>query len=440
MNKVFPDDFLWGAATAAYQVEGAANEDGRGASIWDVFSKKPGAVYKGENGDVAVDQYHRYEEDVALMAKLGFKSYRFSISWARVDPCGNGTFNKKGIEYYKRLCTALHEKGMKATATLYHWDLPYELEKIGGWQNRETAYAFKRYSEYCFSELSGYVDMWITLNEPWCSSYNSYFFGAHAPGYKDKSMLASVIHTLNLAHGLAVKSYREAGYSAPIGITWNHSFSTVAPHVENKKELEELQWSLDSAVFSDPVFKGRYPELCFKSGLDFPVCKGDMEIISTPIDFYGINYYTENKIEPSDEFPGYKAIPRWEDVTAMGWHIVPDGLRRVLDKINKDSGGLPIYITENGAAYDDLPPVASRVHDKERISYLKKHFEVIAKAIEDGLPIKGYFVWSLLANYEWACGYSKRFGIVYVDYSTLERYPKDSAYYIRDVIEANRVL
>ncbi len=436
----FPSDFIWGAATASYQVEGAAFEDGRSSSIWDDLCRQPGRVYAGENGDVAVDQYHRYKEDVELMKKLGFKAYRFSIAWPRVIPQGVGEVNKLGIEYYINLCKELKANGIKPCATLYHWDLPSCLEAKGGWRNRDTAYAFAEYADVCFKFLGKYVDMWITLNEPWCSSYLSYWLGEHAPGYKDINLVPDVIHHLNLAHGLAVEKFRERKLDSKIGITWNHSFAAIAPHVENKEELSELQFALDSGVFSDPVFKGTYPKEVERFGFKFPIQDGDMAIISQPIDFYGINYYTQAMIEPIDEFPGYRAIERWQDVTDMNWYIVPQGLDVLLRKMDEESGHLPVYITENGAAYQDVLTPDKRVHDKERIEYFRKHFSVMSNLIKDGIPLKGYFAWSFLDNFEWAFGYSKRFGIVYIDYKTLKRYPKDSAYYLRDVIDTGEVL
>lgn len=440
MDKDFPVDFLWGSATASYQVEGAASEDGRTPSIWDVFSKTPGKVYSGESGDVAVDQYHRYKEDIALMKKIGLKAYRFSISWSRVIPKDDNVVNKAGIDYYINLCKELVRNGIKPVATLYHWDLPQYLEEKGGWRNRDTAYAFASYADVCYSYLGEYVDMWITLNEPWCASYLGHYYGEQAPGYKDITLLPAVIHHLNLAHGLAVVKFRERGLKSQIGITWNHSYSEIAPYVENKGELSDLQYAMDSGIFSKPVFEGKYPKECERFGFKFPIEEWDMDIISSPIDFYGLNYYSQSLIEPSDEFPGYRAVERWQDTTDMGWYVVPKGLAELLRKTDEESGHLPVYITENGAAYKDVLTDDKRVHDTERIRYFRKHFAVMSDIIDEGIPLKGYFAWSLLDNFEWAYGYSKRFGLVYVDYKDLSRHMKDSAFYMRDVIASRKIL
>lgn len=436
----FPYDFLWGSATASYQVEGAVCEDGRTPSTWDVFCKTPGKIFEGQNGDVAVDQYHRYKEDVALMKRLGMQAYRFSISWSRVIPNGVGKVNESGINYYINLCKELRKNGIKPVATLYHWDLPQCLEEKGGWRERDTAYAFAEYADVCFSYLGEYVDMWITLNEPWCTAYLGHYYGEHAPGYENLDMLPAVIHHLNLAHGLAVVKFRERNLFSQIGITWNHSFAAIAPYVENKKKLSDFQYAMDSGVFSMPVFEGKYPKECSKYLSNFPIEEWDMDIISSPIDFYGINYYTQSIIEPSESFPGYKAIERWQDTTEMGWYVVPQGLDALLRKTDEESGHLPVFITENGAAYKDCLSEDGRVHDPERIRYFRKHFAVMSDLISDGIPLKGYFAWSLLDNFEWAHGYSKCFGLVYVDYDDLSRHIKDSGYYLRDVIASGEIL
>jgi beta-glucosidase len=438
----FPKDFLWGTATASYQVEGAAHEGGRSDSIWDTFARRPGAVYAGENGDVACDQYHRYKEDIALMAELGFKSYRFSVAWPRIIPGGTGKVNPEGIAYYRALCDELHKQGLKACATLYHWDLPQVLQDRGGWPERFICDAITEYAKVCFAELGDCVDQWITINEPWCIAYLGYDRGVHAPGIGDLKLALRAVHHVNLAHGMILRAYRETGLKAPIGITWN--LSTPRPATARKKDIKAAAAAraVDSEVFVYPVMGRGYPEIVTKDfGFDFPIRKGDLDLIAGKIDFVGINYYFENAVgfDPKARFK-YSDKPFWQDVTDMGWPVVPGGLKRQLAWVREVSEavygvpGLPIYITENGCARRDCPEAGGRVHDRERIEYLKQHFTVCTEAIEEGINLKGYFVWSLLDNFEWANGYSKRFGIVYIDYNTQKRIPKDSAYFLRDIM------
>ncbi len=434
----FPKDFEWGAATASYQVEGAAYEDGRGESIWDTFSRVPGKVYAGENGNVAVDQYHRYPEDIALMKDLGIHSYRFSIAWPRIIPEGRGAVNPKGVAYYKGLMEALLEAGIEPVPTLYHWDLPQPLQEQGGWTNRATSEAFETYAEVCFKEFSPYVKKWITLNEPFCSAYLGYLWGIHAPGIEDKQQACEAVHFLNLAHGLAVKKFRSLALEGSIGITWNLMTPEAASDSKQDRAAQAQSTAIFSEVFTDPVLGLGYPENALEqAGVSLPEgYTEDLKTISLPIDFIGMNYYTETIVgEESDE------LPKWEPVTDMGWPIVPDGLLRQFRWIHKKTEGkIPLYITENGMANRDaLDPRDKRVHDPERIDYLKQHFEVCSQAIEEGIQLKGYFLWSLLDNFEWAYGYTKRFGIIFCDYATMERTPKDSFYYYRDVIRRNSV-
>lgn len=426
----FPQDFLWGCATASYQVEGATTEDGRSDSIWDTFSKVPGATYQGDDGKTACDQYHRYKEDIALMAKLGFSSYRFSIAWPRIIPTGTGEVNEKGIAYYRALCEELHRHGMSACATLYHWDLPECLSQKGGWTNRQSAYDFASYAKVCFELLGDVVDRWITINEPFCITYLGYLAGVHAPGHKSMDETVKAIHYINLAHALAVKEYRALGLTAPIGITLNPQASR--PATRRKEDIRACLKAIayGTEVFLGPLMGKGYPEL----GLSFPIEKGDMELIAKPIDFLGVNYYQESVIADDEAAPrGYSHVPCWEETTDMGWAINSDGLIRLLVYLDEYTNHLPLYITENGMANDDHL-INGRVHDKARIDYLRLHLEAASEAINAGINLKGYFIWSFMDNYEWAKGYSKRFGIVYCDYETLARYPKDSAYYLRDVI------
>jgi beta-glucosidase len=448
MQKLdFPKDFLWGTSTASYQVEGAAYEGGRGECIWDTFSRKPGAVYAGENGNVACDQYHRYKEDVSLMAELGFNSYRFSIAWPRIMPEGRGRVNPEGIAYYRNLCEELHKHNIHVCATIYHWDLPQTLENEGGWTNRAIIDAFAEYVKVCFKELGDLVDMWITINEPLCIAYLGHLYGVHAPGYCDGKKAMTVVHHVNMAHGIAVREYRKTGLKAPIGITWNPD--TPRPATLNKadKEAADRARAFATEIFMFPCLGKGYPDF-FTGELNckFLIKDGDMETIAQPIDFIGVNFYSEYpKAAPGtaeeDNSP-VKSVskPFWQSTTFMGWPVTPAGLERQLlwiAEISKGAFGkaeIPIYITENGCAYDDVVSADGRIHDKERIEYLRLHLAACANVIKKGVPLKGYYVWSLLDNFEWAFGYTKRFGIIHVDFKTLKRTPKDSAYFLRDTI------
>ncbi|MDR3146516.1 MAG: beta-glucosidase [Treponema sp.] len=432
----FPGDFVWGTATAAYQVEGAGHEGGRSECIWDTFSRVPGAVYGGENGEIACDQYHRYREDIALMAELGFKSYRFSIAWPRIIPSGTGKVNPEGIAYYRTLCEELHRYGIKACATIYHWDLPQVLQDKGGWADRSVVAAFTEYAGVCFAELGDCVDQWITINEPFCIAYLGYYYGVHAPGIRDIDQALRAVHHVNLAHGSAVRAYRKTGLKAPIGITWNPSTPRPATGKGADKEAALTARALETEVFIYPVLGKGYPEIVTgKLGLRFPVQSGDLEIIAQPVDFIGVNYYNESPVAYDEKAPfAYSSKPSWQDTSEMGWPTVPQGLRRQLVWIQEASGGIPMYITENGYAGDDRVDAEGRIHDRERIRYVRKHLEVCRDLIREGINLKGYYAWSFADNFEWSYGYTRRFGIVYVDYATQKRYPKDSAYFFRDVI------
>jgi beta-glucosidase len=431
----FPEDFLWGAATASYQVEGATREGGRSESIWDTFCRRPGATFAGENGDVACDQYHRYKEDVALMAKLGFKSYRFSIAWPRIIPTGTGAVNAEGVAYYRNLCAELHKYGIQACATLYHWDLPQCLQDKGGWAERFIVDAFTAYAKVCFAELGDCVDQWITMNEPLCIAFLGYMVGHHAPGIQDAGQTARVVHHVLLAHGEAVKAYRKTGLKAPIGITLN--IDTPRPATKSPADIQaaRIAWAYEAEVFLFPLAGKGYPEIVINGGWKMPVEKGDLETIAEKIDFIGLNYYFENAVQADESPLKYSNAPFWQDITDMGWPVVPGGLDRQVRWVSAVTGGnLPIYITENGYARADCVEADGRVHDKERIDYLKKHLAVCSGLIKDGIKLKGYFAWSLLDNFEWGYGYTKRFGIVHVDYATQKRTIKDSAYFFRDLI------
>ena len=433
-----PKDFIIGTATASYQVEGAGRIDGRTPCIWDEFSKIPGAVYKKQDGDVAVDQYHHYKEDIALMAKLGFHSYRFSVSWTRVLPNDGDTVNEKGIQYYRNICEELHRYGMKACCTIYHWDLPVELQRTGGWANRDTAYRLARFAKILYRELGDLVDMWITINEAKCVTQLGYLTGVHAPGIRDYDTFIKTVHHINLAHGLMVEEYRKTGLTAPIGITHNLEVPRPATRFEKDRIACAHHTAVNSEVFMGPLFKKQYPQYVTEElKWDLPIEEGDMDLISQPIDFLGINYYNEDAVCWSDtNMFNVEFAPRFEDVTTgIGWPVTPYGLKRLLHWANDFTGGsLPIYITETGAACKDTLTRDGRVHDTQRIDYLATTMQMCEELIEEGVPLKGLFCWSFIDNYEWSYGYSKRFGIVYCDYETLKRYPKDSAYYLRDVL------
>jgi len=439
---VFPKDFLWGTATAAYQVEGAAHEGGRGESIWDTFCRKPGAVYAGENGDTACDHYHRYAEDIALMAELGFKSYRFSIAWPRIIPTGRGKINPEGVAFYRRLCEELHKHDMSACATLYHWDLPQPLEDAGGWPDRSIVDAFEEYAGVCFKELGDLVDMWFTINEPLCVANIGYSYGRHAPGIRDPQKALDAVHHLNMAHGIAVKAYRKTGLKAPIGIAWNPVTPRPATLRAADKKAAETARAIETEIFMFPCLGKGYPELVTKElKLVFPVKNGDMETIAQPIDFIGFNYYSENPVAADAKAQyKYSIRPSWQNCSDMPWPTVPGGLERMLVWIAEISKGafgkneIPIYITENGYARKDEIENDGRVHDRERIEYIKQHLSVAADLVKKGIPLKGYYMWSFMDNFEWLWGYTKRFGIVHIDYFTQKRTPKDSAYFMRDVI------
>lgn len=435
----FPEEFLWGVATASYQVEGAVDEDGRGESIWDRFSHTPGKVSHGHTGDVACDQYHRFEEDAELMKELGVDTYRFSIAWPRIQPDGSGQWSQKGFDYYKRLCDALMERGIRPAATLYHWDLPQPLQDAGGWPIRDTAYRFADYAAKVYERLSDRVSMWITLNEPWCSSIMGYLTGQHAPGHQDRREAYLAIHHLLLGHGLALKRFRDGGHTGSIGITLN--LWTPRPATRRPEDLEAADRGADlqSRMFLDPLLGRDYPQrhLDAYPEVSMPIEDGDMALISAKNDFLGLNYYTEPVMRHDpDHREHFAPAAQYAPVTEMDWPVVPSGLYRQLQWVSRETGGtLPLYVTENGCAVrDELDARGERCHDPARVSYLREHLAACRQAIDEGVPLKGYFLWSLIDNFEWAFGYTKRFGIVYCDYVDQRRVPKDSYYFYRDVI------
>jgi beta-glucosidase len=447
----FPDGFVWGAATAAYQIEGAAAEDGRGPSIWDTFSRTPGKVYRGHTGDIACDHYHRYVDDVAMMADLGLASYRFSVAWPRIQPDGTGPVNHRGLDFYDRLVDELIGKGIDPVVTLYHWDLPQTFEDRGGWTNRETAEAFADYALAVYGRLGDRVRTWTTLNEPWCSAYLGYSSGRHAPGVQDPAAAFAAVHHLNLAHGLGVAALRGAG-AQTIGVTLNPaSVLPIDPASEADLAAVRLVDGLHNRIFFDPILKGEYPADILRHVERFSdlawLRDGDAALIGQPIDVLGVNFYSPTYVGAREgapgnlgEYPGSEGIEFREPVgpvTDMGWQIEPSALTKLLTRIGRDYPGVPLLITENGACYPDGPGPDDRVADTRRVSYLDGHLRACHDAISNGVDLRGYFVWSLMDNFEWAEGYLKRFGIVHVDYRSQRRTPKDSARWYREVIRRN---
>lgn len=451
MENTFPQDFVFGTATASYQIEGAANEDGRCPSIWDTFSHTPGATLAGDTGDVATDSYHRWREDLALLKDLGVDAYRFSIAMPRIMPTPNGVVNDRGLDFYERIVDALLESGIKPVVTLYHWDLPQYLGDEGGWLNRKTAYALADYTSVVANRLGDRVDTWTTLNEPWCSSYLSYGAKEHAPGLGLGPGAFPAVHHLNLAHGLMVQAVRaELGESAKCSVTLNLALNRGDADACHRLDL------ISNRAFLDPMLRGRYPDELFaitKGICDWSfVQPGDLEQIHQSIDVLGINYYSTNLLAMGDrpQFPQSteaSTAPDASDVdwlptegphTDMGWNIDPDGLHDLLVRVHDNYPEVLLMVTENGMACKDQLVVNNdgdkAVHDADRIDYLQRHLAAARRAMSEGVPLTGYFVWSLLDNFEWYFGYAKRFGITYVDYATQERIPKDSFLWYRDFI------
>lgn len=442
----FPENFLWGVATASYQIEGAVNEDGRGESIWDVFSHTPGKTLNGDTGDVACDHYHRWREDIALMKSLGYKAYRFSLAWPRILPDGRGKINQPGLDFYSRLVDELLEAGILPMPTLYHWDLPSALENA--WLNRSVVDAFAQYSGVVSRHLGDRVKTWFTINEPWCASHLSYTIGEHAPGMQDRSMGILAAHHLLMAHGVAVKEIRAQVPGAKVGIVLNMSpvyndpDSPVSQQMIHHVDGEVNRW------FIDPLYGRGYPTDMLDDYVrmgalestqpDF-IKPGDMDLIAQETDLLGINYYTPHLISAdTDEVLAEKRadVPK----TEMGWELYPQGLFEILERVWREYQPKQLMVTENGASYGDGPDQAGKVHDQRRIDYLQSHIQAVWQAIQAGIPLTAYLQWSFLDNFEWARGYSQRFGIIYVDYETQKRYIKDSAYWYSDVIKRNGLL
>jgi beta-glucosidase len=447
-DLTFPTDFVWGTATAAYQVEGATHEDGRGASIWDAFAATPGAIADGSNGDIADDHYHRYLEDVALMADLGVNAYRFSIAWSRIQPDGTGRANPRGIDFYRRLSEALLERGITPYATLYHWDLPLALEQGGGWLSRDTAERFGEYAHETSSALGDIVKNWITLNEPWCSAFLGYASGIHAPGKTLGTRSAQAAHHLLLGHGRAVAALRATSPESQVGITLN--LYSVKPATDSEADVDAARGidGLQNRLFLEPVLTGAYPaDVIHDLGQEewFSANPAtDAAEIAAPLDFLGINYYSRHTVaageadgavassNPGSEFVEF--VDTGAPKTLMGWEIHPDGLIDVLEQAHAYAPDLPLYITENGAAYEDVVKADGTIDDDERLEYFRSHLGSCSSAIQQGIPLKGYFAWSLMDNFEWAWGYSRRFGLVHVDYETQQRTVKKSGRWFAEAI------
>lgn len=440
---MFPDDFVWGAATAAYQVEGAATEGGRGPSIWDTFTHTPGRTYNADTGDIATDHFHRFHEDFDLMSRFGLNGYRFSIAWPRVVPDRDRKVNNAGLDHYERYVDALLERGIEPIATLFHWDLPQWAQDKGGWLNRDTAQHFADYSHTVLCRLGDRIPKWITLNEPWTVAIQGYARGLHAPGMRDYSAAGTVIHHLLLGHGLAVDQFRGAGLpGAQIGVTLSMAVTTPWSDSPEDVRASEVLDGEQNRVFLDPLFHGTYPTDMFDI---FPslentkvVQNGDLATIGRPIDYLGVNYYVSNivKADPLVPLLGARPLIPQGPRTSAGLAAAPAGLLTCLTRLRREYTSLPIYVTEVGASFHDYVDPNGEVHDPERILYLEGCLDAISHALEDGVDVRGLYVWSLLDNLEWERGYAIRFGLIYVEYGTQRRTPKASAYWYRDIIRS----
>ncbi|GAA0409805.1 beta-glucosidase [Acrocarpospora corrugata] len=453
---VFPTGFVWGAATSAYQIEGAVTTDGRGRSIWDTFVAQPGHVVNGEHADVAIDHYNRYRDDVRLMADLGLSAYRFSLSWPRIQPLGSGEINQKGLDFYKNLVDELLSYGIDPWVTLYHWDLPQALEDAGGWPSRDTSKRFADYAAAVHGALGDRVKNWSTVNEPWCAAFLGYASGEHAPGRREPALAIHAAHHLNLAHGLAMEAMRAQRADSRIGGSVNLYAVTPATGSEADQDAARRIDGLQNRFFLDAIMHGRYPDdvladLSHLTGPEF-IQDGDLAAISAPLDMLLINYYSRFTVSgapggaqsaaaaPTDsgspwvgsEHIGF--VNGGRPVTSMGWEVDGTGLHEVLTRLAREYPAVPLYISENGAAYDDVLTEDGAVHDAERRDFIETHLRVCHQAIEGGVPLQGYFAWSLMDNFEWAWGYGKRFGLVYVDYSAQTRILKDSALWYAETI------
>ena len=436
-------DFIWGAATAAFQVEGATSADGRGESIWDRFAASPGNVFNGDTGEPACEHYYRWREDLDLMQSLGLQGYRFSIAWPRIQPLGRGPANRKGLDFYRRLAEGLREREITPLATLYHWDLPQALQDHGGWASRDTVERYVEYAQIVFDALGDVVADWVTHNEPWVVAILGYALGTKAPGATDWRLGLRAAHHILLSHGAAVRAFRTGGGDGRIGVTVN---LTVVRSATGAAEDAAAAQRLDGHTnrwFLDPLFRGAYPADMVElyesrlGTLDF-VEDGDLELIAQPVDFLGVNFYRPHSVVAGSEDPMLEIseVPLDVEMTAMGWPIEPSALTELLLRLKREYGDTPVVITENGAAFDDAVDGGVVVEDERRVAYVKEHIEAVERARAEGVDVRGYYVWSLLDNFEWEHGYGKRFGIVFVDFETQRRIPKRSALWYRDLIAA----
>ncbi len=458
----FPTGFLWGAGTAAYQIEGAVFEDGRGPSIWDTYSHTPGRTVSGETGDVAVDHYHRWRQDLDHVEALGLDAYRFSVAWPRVQPSGAGPVNGAGLDFYSRLVDELLARGVKPVVTLYHWDLPQQLEDAGGWPVRDTALRFADYTATVVDALGDRVHLWTTLNEPWCSAFLGYASGVHAPGRTDPAAALAAVHHLNLAHGLAGRVIRDLAPAASLSVALNFHAPRSASDSDADRDAVRRIDALANRAFVGPMLDGAYPADLLRDTAGVTdwsfVNEGDEATIAVPLDVLGVNYYASTLVrawdgtEPRVEVDGHGSsvhspwigaeavefLPQPGPATAMGWNIDPDGLTDLLLRLHREYPGQSLMVTENGAAFPDKVEPDGTVRDVDRVAYLRRHVDAIATATAQGVDVRGYFLWSLLDNFEWSWGYDRRFGIVHVDYATLRRRWKDSAHWYRGHIRAQR--
>jgi len=463
LSKRFPPDFLFGVATASYQIEGSTRADGRGPSIWDAFSNMPGRVYKGHNGDVACDHYNRWEADLDLIKSMGMDAYRFSIAWPRIMPDGRGAVNEAGLDFYDKLIDGMLARDLKVFPTLYHWDLPLALAGYGGWTDRDTAHAFGEYTTAVMKRLGDRIDALATFNEPWCSTYLGHWIGKHAPGERSIEAALAAVHVTNLAHGIGVQAARAERPDIPMGTVLNAQSIYPASDSDTDRAAAERSFQFNNGVFFGPVFNGAYDaEFQEALGHHLKVQTGDMEIIKQPLDWWGFNYYFPatvkddpasiggitgagamgnftNQADEASAFLALTAIPSSDsDVrTDMGWEIKVEGISHLLRQVYDRYNLPPVYITENGACYNTEPDADGVVDDQPRLDYIETHLEELANCIDDGIPLHGYFAWSLMDNYEWAEGYKMRFGLVHVNYETQERTVKNSGLWYRDLALAH---
>jgi beta-glucosidase len=440
----FPRDFVWGASTSAYQIEGAFDDDGRGRSIWDTFARRPGATVHGDTGDVACDHYHRWRDDVALMRELGLSGYRLSVSWPRLQPSGRGGLNQSAVSYYRSLLAALAESGIRPLVTLYHWELPQPLEDAGGWPSRDTAGRFADFAGLATAALGDLAEDWITINEPWCQAFLGYESGKHAPGRRNLREAVAASHHLLLAHGLGVAAIRAQSAGARVGIA-----NLLTDVVSGSDRPDDIAATArydanNNLLFLDPVLRGGYPSavraVYEPLGLAEWIRPGDEAAIGAPTDFLGVNHYQRVVVraDPTDAHLGAASTPAEPATTSLGWSVTPDSLQAVLMRVSREYPPIPLYVTENGASYPDYVDPSGEVRDTERTAYLEGYLSAAAAAIEAGVDLRGYFHWSLLDNFEWGEGYSSRFGLVFVDYGTQRRIPKASARWYSDFIRRHR--